>query len=139
MKRNLIGSLPLVALSLLFTSTGAHAQSAVKASVPFAFNVGSRQLPAGNYIVTVDQLQNRVKIQNASTTVSISLSGQPEQAGQKTEKLVFQTVGNQHFLTDVWGASGTSGMQLRRPKVETQMEIAKQPAQSSKEVMIALK
>jgi hypothetical protein len=139
MKLNLIGSLSLVALSLLFTSTGAHAQSAVKASVPFAFNVGSRQLPAGNYIVTVDQLQNRVKIQNANASVSISLSGQPERAGQKTEKLVFQNVGNQHFLTEVWGANGTSGMQLRRPKVETKMEIAKQPADSSTGVMIALK
>jgi hypothetical protein len=139
MKRNLIGSLPLVALSLLLTSTGAHAQSAVKANVPFAFNVGSRQLPPGNYIVTVDELQNRVKIQNAFTCATISLLGLPEQPGQKTEKLVFQNVGNQHFLTEVWGAAGTSGMQLRGPKVETQMEIAKQPAQSSKGVMIALK
>lgn len=139
MKLNVIGSLSLVALSLLFTSTGAHAQSAVKANVPFAFNVGSRQLPAGDYIVTVDRLQGRVKIQNAVTSALFSMPAQPEQAGQTSEKLVFQHVGNQYYLADVWGAYGTSGMQFRVPKHEQQMEIAKQPAQSNPGVMIALK
>ena len=37
MKRNLIGTLSLVALSLLLTAAGAAAQSAVQANVPFAF------------------------------------------------------------------------------------------------------
>ena len=49
MKRNLIGTLSLVVMSLLLSATGAFAQSAVSANVPFAFQVGQAQLPAGSY------------------------------------------------------------------------------------------
>lgn len=49
MKRNLISILSLVVMSLLLNATGAYAQSYAKANVPFAFNVGAKQLPAGTY------------------------------------------------------------------------------------------
>ena len=44
MKRNLIGTLSLVVLSLLFSSTG-YAQILAKADVPFAFTVAKKTLP----------------------------------------------------------------------------------------------
>ena len=49
MKRNLIGTLSLVVMSLLLNVNGAYAQPAAQANVPFAFNVGNSQLPPGNY------------------------------------------------------------------------------------------
>ena len=49
MKRNLIGILSLVAISLMLNATGAYAQSYAKANVPFDFKLGSAQLPAGTY------------------------------------------------------------------------------------------
>ena len=56
MKRNLIGTLSLVVMSLLLNVNGADAQSAAQANVPFAFNVGSSQLPAGSYRIRVEDL-----------------------------------------------------------------------------------
>jgi hypothetical protein len=139
MKRNLIGSLSIAVLSLLLSSTGAYAQSAMKATVPFAFNVGSSQLPAGRYIIKVDPLSDRVTIQNFTTCATIWSHGQPEYPGEKTEKMVFRHVGDQYFLTEVWGAQGSSGMMLRAPKAETRMWIAKDSPDSNNDVMIALK
>ena len=51
MKRNLIGILSLVVMSLMFTATGAYAQSYAKAECTLRFQVGSAQLPAGTYEV----------------------------------------------------------------------------------------
>ena len=50
MKCNSIAKSSLVVLSLLLSVAGAHAQS-VRAKVPFAFKVGSTQLPAGTYAI----------------------------------------------------------------------------------------
>ena len=49
MKRNLIGTLSLVVLSLLFSSTG-YDQILAKADVPFAFTVAKKTLPSGRYL-----------------------------------------------------------------------------------------
>jgi hypothetical protein len=65
MKRNLIGILSLVVLSVL-TATGAYAQSAVRADVPFAFKVGKTQLPAGTYDIKADA-QHMIAIHNSKT------------------------------------------------------------------------
>ena len=66
MKRNLIPILSLVVMSLMFNATGAYAQSYVKADVPFAFNVGMAQLPAGTYQIRVVG-QNEIMIQNGGS------------------------------------------------------------------------
>ena len=49
MKRNLISTVSIAALSLLISSNGAYAQTPARADVPFAFNVGSTHMPAGAY------------------------------------------------------------------------------------------
>src|SRR5882672_4807631 len=82
MKRNLIGTLSLVVVSLLLNINGAHAQSVVKANVPFAFNVGSSQLPAGSYRFTEDGSW-LVMIRNSTTGASVLSLGQRESPGGK--------------------------------------------------------
>ena len=46
MKFNSIAQSSLVVLSLLLTVAGAHAQSPTRANVPFAFKVGTTQMPS---------------------------------------------------------------------------------------------
>ena len=77
MKRNLIGTLSLVALSLLLTATGAAAQSAVQANVPFAFRVGTAQLPAGSYRIKAGS-QSLIVIGNLQTMKSVYSQAQWE-------------------------------------------------------------
>jgi hypothetical protein len=139
MKRNLIGTLSLVAMSLLLNVNGAYAQSAVKANVPFAFNVGTSQLPAGSYRITVEDGGGLVMISNSTTFATVLSLGQQERPGGKSRKLVFLRLGNRYFLTQIWGEQGSTGLRLRAPKPETKFEIASQPSPSRKEVEIALK
>ena len=49
MKFNSIAQSSLMVLSLLLTAAGAHAQSTARANVPFAFKMGTAQMPAGTY------------------------------------------------------------------------------------------
>ena len=62
MKRNLIGILSLVVISVMMNAA-AQASSVTKADVPFAFKVGKAQLPAGTYEIQA-ATDNSVKIKN---------------------------------------------------------------------------
>ena len=74
MKRNLIGTLSLVALSLLLTAAGAAAQSTVQANVPFAFRIGTTQLPAGTYRIKAAG-QSLIVASNRETMKSVYSAG----------------------------------------------------------------
>jgi hypothetical protein len=139
MKRNLIGTLSLVGMSLLLNVNGACAQSAVQANVPFAFNVGNSQLPAGSYRITAEGGNGMVMIRNSTTSARIFSLGQREYPGDKSGKLVFQHLGNRYFLTQIWGTQGSAGIKLRAPKPETKLEIASKQPPSGKEVEVAAK
>jgi hypothetical protein len=140
MKRNLIGILSLVAMSLMINAT-AFAQSLAKANVPFAFHVGSKQLPAGTYVVNAIGL-NTMEIENAQTRAgALSVVGRDYENGS-VAKLVFHRLGDQYFLTEIWRGAGTSGMVIARSKQEKSLEKELRLADSRpnvvEEVMIAL-
>ncbi len=139
MKRNLIGTLSLVVMSLLLNVNGAYAQSVANGNVPFAFNVGSSQLPAGSYRITVEDASGLVMIRNSTTFATVLSLGQQESPGGKSRKLVFQRLEGRYFLTQIWGEQGSTGLRLRAPKTETKLEIASEPSPSRTEVEIALK
>jgi hypothetical protein len=139
MKRNLFATLSLGALSALLTATSAYAQPGVEANVPFAFNVGTTQLPAGTYRITVDSPSARITIQNCKNSATIFSHVQREYPGEKSQKLVFRHVADHYFLAEIWGEKGSEGMKLHAPKPDTRLEVASQPSHSGNEVMIALK
>jgi hypothetical protein len=138
MKRNVIGTLSLVVVSLLLNINGAYAQSVEKANVPFAFNVGSSQLPAGRYIIKVDHSSGLVMIRNSATSAAALSLGQRQSPGGKSRKLVFQRFGTRYFLSRIWGEQGSTGLMFRAPKAETKLETASKLS-PGKEVEIAFK
>ncbi|HEY4930426.1 MAG TPA: hypothetical protein VII23_02555 [Terriglobales bacterium] len=140
MKRNLIGILALV---VLISSTGAFAQSYAKADVPFAFTVGSAQLPAGTYEVKALGAGNSsIMIQNHDTNAAAMSNAGREQPRSTRAKLVFHRVGNSYFLAEVWRSSSAEGMILPASKQEKdlakEMQLAKGPSGGYEEVVIAL-
>jgi hypothetical protein len=143
MKRNLIGTLSLVVVAVLISSTGAFAQAYAKANVPFAFAVGSAQMPAGTYeIKTVGQGNSSVVIQNdESSAAAMSIAGR-EQPRNTSAKLVFHRVGNTYFLAEVWRSSTAEGMIIPTSKQEKELEkelqAANRHAGGYEEVEIAL-
>jgi hypothetical protein len=139
MKRNFFATLSLGALSVLFTATGAYAQSGVEATVPFAFNVGTTHLPAGTYAIKVNLMSSSVTIRNCNNSATILALAQREYPGEKNHKLVFRHANDRYFLAEIWGQQGSEGMKFRVPKSVTRLEEAKQRWPSGNEVLIALK
>jgi hypothetical protein len=137
MKRNRIGSLSLLALSLLFTTTGAFAQTPARAYVPFAFNVGTQHLPAGAYEIKRPSFEsNSLMVRNLSTNETVLSLFQRETPGHLNHKLIFRRHGNQYFLAQIWGSEGNTGMTMPVTKAERQTEVASGPATTNIEIAL---
>jgi hypothetical protein len=141
MNRNLVGTLSLAVLSLTLI-TGASAQSIVKADVPFAFNVGSSQLPAGHYQIKEDSMRQVICIHNVKTGALVIVPVQQDLYTAPNPTMVFHNVGDRHFLARI--SEGMDGLNLTVPasKLERKLqavEEAKGPPTDSKDVLVALK
>jgi hypothetical protein len=137
MKRNLIGTVSLVALSLLFTNNGAYAQTAARADVPFAFNVGTTHLPAGTYkIKRADFDTNFIMVSNLNTGDTVLSLFQRETSIHVSQKLIFHHRGNQYFLAEIWGGDGNAGMAMPATKAERQVEVASNPTPQNIEIAL---
>jgi len=144
MKRNLITILSVVVMSLLLNATSVYAQSYAKANVPFAFNVGAKQLPAGTYEIRVlSQSPNEIMIRNTETTAAALSIARTEGPRDTESKLVFDRIGTQYFLTEVWRGFGAGGMIVPTSKQEQELkkelQLAKGPAGGNEKVIVALK
>jgi len=139
MKRNVIGILSLVVMSLMLNAA-AQAQSAVKANVPFAFEVGSAQLPAGTYLIhTVGA--SAIAIRNGQTSASALSVVRRAYQNSSSAKLVFHHVADQYFLAEIWKGAGTNGMVIAPSKQEKSLERELRLAtgeSKSEDVLIAL-
>lgn len=133
MKRNLIGVLSLVVLSLMLNATGAYAQRQLRANVPFAFRMGNAQLPAGSYEIT--KVERTIVIRGEHTgAMALATSADPNSGDPR---LVFNHMGNQYFLTQIWG-EGDNAMTLPASKLEKEHQIASGKS-SGEKVVVALK
>jgi hypothetical protein len=115
----------LLALTVLLLATAAQAQTTnVKASIPFDFVVGDHTYSAGEYTVkSMSQSSAAIRIDNADApekgiTLSNACSkGQPADG----TTLVFQRLGDNYFLYQVWTAGNTTGRELRMSKAQVQL------------------
>jgi hypothetical protein len=140
MKRNLIGTLSLVVMAVMMNAT-AHAQTLATANVPFAFKVGSAQLPAGSYVINADgdmavTIHDRKSKAGALTGVRREISTNPG------SKLIFHRVAGQYFLAEIRRGAATPAMLLPTSKQEKsllqEMKLADGQAPATEEVLIAL-
>ncbi|MGA7049622.1 MAG: hypothetical protein WBY98_25415, partial [Candidatus Sulfotelmatobacter sp.] len=120
MKRNGIGILSLVVISLMLNAA-AQAQSAAKANVPFAFKVGSAQLPAGTYVINTAGA-SAIEIRNGHTSAGALSLVRREYQRDSGAKLVFHHVADQYFLAEIWRGAGTNGMVIAPSKQEKSLE-----------------
>ena len=104
----------MIAVTLFVLVAPALAQTGtLRATLPFAFNVGQQLMPAGEYRVVVDS--NSVRIapmdgQGVDLGPSSYLSPGPSQ--DVSPKLVFHRYGNHYFLAEVWTGDVNRGHKL---------------------------
>lgn len=115
-----VGALALgILVSLASLPAAAKSVDGMRALVPFAFHVGERLVPAGEYTIksaTADEQMLSIvgdKSSTATTTNSATESGN----GEGRARLVFHKYGDQYFLAAIWGPDST-GRALSETKRE---------------------
>jgi hypothetical protein len=117
----------LFALTVLLLATAAQAQTTnVKAKIPFHFVVGNQTYSAGEYTVrSMSQSSSAIRIDNADQSEKgitlASVCHSASAAGATT--LVFQRLGNNYFLYQVWTDGSDTGREF--PMTKAQMQLAK--------------
>ena len=144
MKRNLVTILSLVVMSLMFSAASAYSQTIAKADVPFAFNVGQKQLPAGTYEVRVQgTASSTIMIRNVETGESAFSVTWYQVPRSTKDKLVFTHVGNEYFLSQIWKESGSQGRSIlptnRERELTKELLLAKDSKGGHEDVIVALK
>jgi len=137
MKRNLIGILTLVVLSMFVSATGAYAQNGVKANVPFDFNVGKVHMKAGPYVIR-EERQDTILIQGSRMSTSALSLVRRDAPNVRRPRLVFHRYGNRYFLTQIWGEYGTAGLILPTSKLEKELQLSEAGEPDQGVVVLAL-
>lgn len=114
---------------------------AIEANVPFTFVVGNTTLPAGRYeIKAIGDMEGVLELRGADGHSAIavdteSVETKRDQIENKSE-LVFNKVGNQYFLYQVWLAGSSSGAEL--PKSRMEKKLTDGGGQSERHSVVAL-
>jgi hypothetical protein len=115
----------LLALTVLLLATAAQAQTTnVKASIPFDFVVGDHAYSAGDYTVKSIAIGSAaIRIDNADESEKgITLSNACERLHPANgTTLVFQRLGNNYFLYQIWTDGNSLGREFRMSKREVQL------------------
>ena len=135
MKRELVKGFAMMTLIVVLALTTAvasgKAQSAnrIVADIPFAFSVGYKTMPAGEYSVqTIASAGNGLLIRSADGRISaLRLSDETSRIKNKPHaRLVFHRYGERYFLAEVWNGADNTGRQLLQSQEEraVQRELA---------------
>ncbi len=122
--KNLFFVVCLVSGFGLATTVSAQIRSdvTVQANIPYTFNVGNTRLPAGEYKVKVagDKDLNLMEIRSADGRTSVffeTLTAVSNEIPGKTA-LVFDKIGDEYFLSQVWLGGHRFGNQLFESKTQ---------------------
>ena len=115
-----------VAVMVLGGAASARAQEVV-ARVPFDFIAGGVRMPAGNYLVTQQDQQSLVSVASADRRHFAFILMNPMSADKagETPRLVFEQVGEDHFLTQVV-ADGKAGREVLLTPADMEREIERE-------------
>jgi hypothetical protein len=100
------------------------------ANIPFAFSVGEKTLPAGEYTVRCTNRDSSIKVlqvrskdgRDSALVQTHSVIGKIEDGA----RLVFYRYGDQYFFTQAWLPSDSTGMQAPRSRTEKARELARE-------------
>lgn len=99
----------------------------IEVNVPFDFIIGDTRLPAGKYqIRTIDETSDKVlEIRSANRRTSVlfdteDAENRGELVKNKTQ-LVFDKVGDEHFLFQIWVEGSASGNELSKSRMEKRL------------------
>jgi hypothetical protein len=123
MKRSAFGALMtlIVAFVISVPLVNAQTHNMLSADVPFAFSVDGKPMPSGQYMVReADDHATIIETKDGNTRVM----GLYSYAGENTKqacKLVFDKVGDEYFLREIWTSKTSQGLSLPKSKREKEV------------------
>jgi hypothetical protein len=109
MKTTLRNIAMTIGLTAILGSATLFAQTESKANIPFDFQITGQTLPAGQYVVKLNQEPRTLVFQNTETGHSIVMLAHAYKSGTPEEpKLIFRHSGERYTLESAWFA-GVSG------------------------------
>jgi hypothetical protein len=123
MKKQMLSIAAALALTLIAAGQCSAQQSAMKVNVPFAFTVGDKAMPAGEYrVAELSRVQTVQVIAQSDGDASIMVMTHPVVRASKapTPRLTFHRYGNRYFLTEIW-VGDTQGLQLVKSHGENEL------------------
>jgi len=127
MRKNLLIAVMSFVLSISgLTTARAQVVDTVEADIPFGFTINDTTMPAGEYTI------KRVSAENPNVMVISSKEGhrnelfvvnsaQAKSEPQQTE-LLFDRVGDQYFLSEIFESWDVNGVKLPKPRSERKLE-----------------
>jgi hypothetical protein len=108
MKRSLSGTVAILGLVLL-SGRALAISGSIHADIPFEFVIGDSVLPPAGYIIDVAGGMGpgvlTIRTTESGERVMFDTNQIPDKADPKTIELVFDTVGDKNYLTEVWGVT----------------------------------
>jgi hypothetical protein len=113
----------LTAVVLLSTALAAQTPVMVRADIPFAFQFGGREYPAGQYFFS-SNANNRLILRDSDSNLLGSASFHPARdiESHNTPSLKFRTTAGKHVLAEVWQAGSDGGFRLTSPRKGSQAQ-----------------
>ena len=106
----------LLGLILALSAVPGHAQDGakVKATIPFNFVVGNRELKAGDYVIESLLANNALQFRSEDGDVQQIAFTVPIKTNRtgNHERLLFHHDGDQYFLSQVWLSGDENGREL---------------------------
>lgn len=130
MKTQFISRLLILGLLIAGGAIRANAQAleegAIEADVPFAFIVGQKTFPAGKYTLkrADDTNPGVLEISNDKGRGTIFFEAQSAEAAEypRQTNLVFDKIGDQYFLSEIWASDTKLGYRLPKTSTEKSLE-----------------
>jgi hypothetical protein len=123
MKKQMLTIAATLALTLIAAGQCGAQQSALKVNVPFAFTVGDKAMPAGEYrVADLSRAQSVQTIQQSDGRASIMVmtNAVVREGDAPSPRLTFHRYGNRYFLVQIW-TGGTQGRQLVKSHGEREL------------------
>ncbi|MEK6303320.1 MAG: hypothetical protein AABO41_21635 [Acidobacteriota bacterium] len=124
-KMLLIGCL-LAGVGAVTTKAQIDSDTPVEADIPHAFLVGDKTLPAGKYTIKVlnDTNLNLFEIRSSNRHTAVAFETENVQADRtpRQTELVFNKIGDQYFLSQIWVSESNYGVQVEKSKMEQGLE-----------------
>jgi hypothetical protein len=114
-------SLGMAVLFMMTTLPAAYGADLLQGNIPFAFQVGQKTLPAGEYAIKINRDEGAVIVRNLAPKGPEALEAiltylaSPAHFTAKDADIVFDKVGNDYVLSELW-RPGADGVLLHATK-----------------------